>query len=301
VNFFNRFRDAAIVAALVAIPFFFLKANLSDPTRTTWLDEVVLKVSAPIQYVATAVARGVSTVVEEYVWLVDVRADNDRLRADNARLEQQLRDLGREAEENVRLRELLSLRDDLDGETLSAQVVGKEVLSHFRVARVRLDRGERDLVRPGMPVVSAQGLVGQVRRVGGRYSDVLLTVDRTSAVDVVVQRTGARGMLRGTGDDDRYLSRVQYLQREDEVQVGDQIYTSGLGQRFPAGLLVGVVSRVDRPDSGLYQEAEVVPSVDFSRIEEVLVLTAGSREQAVLGGVNDGEYRGGGEPGEEPR
>jgi len=149
------------------------------------------------------------------------------------------------------------------------------------VMRIRLDRGERDRVRSGMPVLAAGGLVGQVRRSWGRYSDVLLTVDRTSAIDVVLQRNGARGMLRGTGDSDQYLCRIQYLLRADEVRVGDLVHTSGLGHRFPPNILVGRVSRVVRRDFGLYQEAEVTPAVNFSTLEEVLIMTAGSREQSV--------------------
>jgi rod shape-determining protein MreC len=291
MSFFRRFRDAAIVAALLAIPFFFLKANLTDPARTSWLDRMVLSASAPIQYVATEAAEGVSSVIEHYVWLLDVEEENARLEAENARLKQEVRDLSQEAHENERLRDLLALRDELQGNTLTAQVVGKEVSPYFRVTRIRLDRGERDFIRPGMPVVSSSGLVGQVRRTWGRYADVLLTVDRTSAVDVVVERTGARGMLRGTGESDRYLCRIQYLERTDDIEVGDEIYTSGLGQRFPADILVGTVTKVTRQDFGLYQEVEVTPIVSFSSLEEVLVLTAGSREQALAGVGQEGELR----------
>jgi rod shape-determining protein MreC len=283
VNFVRKFRDAAIVATLLAIPFFFLKANLTDPAQTTWLDELILKASSPIQYVTTEAARGVSDILEEYVYLVEVEEDNQTLHAENARLEQQVRELRREGEENVRLRELIALRETTPGETLSAQVIGKEVSNYFRVTRIRLDRGERDLVRAGMPVLSPHGLVGQIRRTWGRYSDVLLAVDRTSRIDVVVERTRARGMLVGTGDDNRYACRIEYLERTDEIEVGDEVFTSGLGQRFPAGVLVGTVTRVERQDFGLYQEAEVTPAVDFSDLDEVFVLTAGSREQVALG------------------
>ena len=287
MDFFRRFRDAAIVAALVAIPFFFLKANLTEPEDTSWLDRLVLQASAPIQYVATQVSNGVSSVIEDYVWLVDVSAENERLHEDNARLRQRVRELERVESENGRMRDLLALREQIEGETYSAQVIGKEVSQFFRVTRVRIDRGERDFVRAGMPVVAAEGLVGQVRRTWGRYADVLLTVDRTSAIDVVIQRTGARGMLVGTGESDRYLCRIQYLQREEQVEVGDEVYTSGYGQRFPANILVGRVTRVVREDFGLYQEVEVVPAVDFATLSEVLILTSGSREQALRDGLDE--------------
>ncbi len=91
-------------------------------------------------------------------------------------------------------------------------------------------------------------------------------------------------MLRGTGESDRYLCRIGYLRRTDEVHVGDEVYTSGLGQRFPASILVGKVTRVVKQDFGLYQEAEVVPAVNFSNLEEVLLLTAGARRQSVAEG-----------------
>lgn len=280
MNQLRRFRDAAVAVVLLVLPFFFLSANLKDPDEVGLVDAGLLKISAPLQYVATEAASALGGLLEEYVYLVEVGRENDRLRDENDRLREDNRLLRVQAGENDRLRDLLELRERLPGETLSAEVVTREFSPYFRVMRVRLDRGARDRVRAGMPVVSAQGLVGQIRRTTGHYADVLLTVDQESAIDVVVQRTGARGMLRGTGESNRYLCRMQYLRREDEVEVGDEIYTSGLGRRFPAAILVGRVVRVERQEFGLYQEVEVAPSVSFSDLEEVLVLTTGSREQA---------------------
>jgi len=269
-----------VAVVLLVLPFFFLSANLKDPDEVGLVDAGLLKISAPLQYVATEAAGALGGLLEEYVYLVEVGRENDRLRDENDRLREDNRLLRVQAGENDRLRDLLELRERLPGESISAEVVTREFSPYFRVMRVRLDRGARDRVRAGMPVVSAQGLVGQIRRTTGHYADVLLTVDQESAIDVVVQRTGARGMLRGTGESNRYLCRMQYLRREDEVEVGDEIYTSGLGRRFPAAILVGRVVRVERQEFGLYQEVEVAPSVSFSDLEEVLVLTTGSREQA---------------------
>ncbi|MCB9617027.1 MAG: rod shape-determining protein MreC [Sandaracinus sp.] len=280
MNQLRRFRDAAVAVVLLVLPFFFLSANLKNPAEVGLLDQGLLKISAPLQYVATEAAGALSGLLEEYFYLVEVGRENDRLLDENDRLREDNRLLRVQAGENDRLRDLLELRERLPGESISAEVVTREFSPYFRVMRVRLDRGARDRVRAGMPVVSAQGLVGQIRRTTGRHADVLLTVDQESAIDVVVQRTGARGMLRGTGESNRYLCRIQYLRREDEIEVGDEVYTSGLGRRFPAAILVGRVVRVERQEFGLYQEVEVAPSVSFSDLEEVLVLTTGSREQA---------------------
>ncbi len=277
---FRRLRDAAIAILLLALPFFVLNANLREPGRENFYDGPILGLSAPIQSLAASVARAVSDVLDDYVYLVEVRQENDRLRARLARLDQEHEQLTAEALENRRLRSLLSLRERVGGQVIAAQVIGRDVSPFFRVTRVEVDRGERDHVREGMPVVSARGLVGQIRRTWGRYSDVLLAVDAGSAVDVIIQRTGSRGMLRGTGEDDRYMSRIEYLGRDDEVRVGDLVHTSGLGQRFPASILVGRITRIVRADSGMFQEVEVAPAVDFSTLDEVLVLEGGSRAEA---------------------
>lgn len=288
MSLFRRIRDAAACVVLLALPFFFLRANLRDPSTTSVIDRLVLQASAPIQYVAAQLAVGASGVIEEYVYLVEVKRDNERLRADNARLREANAKLQAHAAENSRLRRLLQLRDQLRGAVLSAQVIGKEASPYFRVNRIRLDRGERDRVRDGAPVVTPDGLVGQVRRTWGRYSDVLLTVDKTSAVDVVAQRSGARGILRGTGSDEHYTCKLEKIPREADLQVGDIIVTSGLGQRFPASIVVGSVAEVSKPEFGLYQDALVTPAADFSRLREVLIMTEGAPAQAVEG---DGEER----------
>ncbi|HEX2679474.1 MAG TPA: rod shape-determining protein MreC [Polyangiales bacterium] len=282
MNFYRRFRDAVICIALLALPFFVLRANLKDPAKTSALDRAILEGSAPIQLFATRLAQSVSGVLQEYVYLVDVGRENDRLREENAQLREANYKLTSEASENRRLRRLLQLRDELRGSLLSAQVIGKEVSPFFRVMRIVLDRGERDRVKAGMPVVTAEGLVGQIRRTFGRYADVLLTADKTSAIDVVVQRNGARGMLRGVGSEEDYACQLEQLSRDDDVKPGDLVVTSGLGQRFPPSILVGRIKTVSKPQYGLYQEATVEPAVHFSRLEEVLIMTAGSRASGIV-------------------
>jgi rod shape-determining protein MreC len=288
VNIFRRYRDELVALILLVLPLFFLRANLKDPARSNILDRWVLQVSAPVQWVAIKFATGASTLLEEYTYLVDVKRENDRVSYENARLKQQVRDLESLDRENARLKQLLVLRDELKGEAVSARVIAKDISPLFRVLRVRLDRGRDDRISAGMPVVSNEGLVGQISRIYDRYADVMLTVDEGSAVDVVVQRTGSRGILRGTGENEGYKVRIQYLLRADEVQVGDAVVTSGLGRRFPPNLQVGTVSHVEKREFGLYQLAEVKPAVNLTRLEEVFILTEGAREAATLAHHGEG-------------
>ena len=271
-------RDLGVVVLALFAPFFFLRAHIRDPKDLNELDRAVVALSAPVQYAAAAVARGISNLWGDYVYLVDVKADNRRLVFENARLEERIRRLEQQEIENRRLHRLIGLRESLPGDIVSAQVIGKDVTEFFRVQRLSLDRGGHD-VRKEMPVISLGGVVGIVQRVAGDVVDVKLVVDPDSAVDVVAERTGARGIVRGTGDLTRYLLRVEYAQRTDEVDVGDVLVTSGVGRRFPKGIPVARVTRVVKRDFGIYQEVEAAPSVDFSRLEEALILVSAPSDQ----------------------
>jgi rod shape-determining protein MreC len=271
VGSLRRYRDTALVVLLLAVPFFFLRASIRDPEDMTEIDRVIMRVAAPLQYISAALARGISSVIGDYVYLVDVKADNNRLSYENARLESKLRELRSVEAENRRLRRLLGLRETLSDETVSAVVVGKDTTEYFRIAHLTLDN-PGVAVRPNMPVLSLDGTVGTVLRVAGDRIDVQLTVDSGFGVDVVVERTGARGFVRGTGDRSRYAVRVEYVQRTDEVDVADLLVTSGVGCRFPKGVPVARVSKVTRRDFGIYQDVEAQPTVDFSRLEEALIV-----------------------------
>lgn len=246
---FKRYRDVGFVILLLAVPFFFLRANMRSPQNLNALDRVILRISAPIEFLASSMARGVSNVWESYVYLVDVKADNDRLAYDNARLREQVHHLEQKDTENRELRRLLQLRESIPGDLVSAQVVSKDFSEFFRVTRVVLDRGSRN-IRPHMGVVSPDGVVGTVYRVAGDAVDVQLSVDAQSGIDVEDERTHARGFARGTGDPSRYACKVENVDARDEVEIGDLLVTSGKGKTFPKGLPVAKVTKVVKREPG---------------------------------------------------
>lgn len=281
MGLFQRLRDTGLVVLLLALPFFFLRASIRRPEELNAVDRTILRVAAPLQYAAAALSRGVSNVVGHYVYLVDVKSDNDRLVYENARLRASQRELADAQAENRRLRRLLGLRDTVQHETVSALVVGKDATEYFRVWHLTIDAPHAE-IRQNMPVISLDGVVGTVLRVAGQQADVQLTVDSGFGVDVVVERTGARGFVRGSGDRSKYAVRVEYVPRTDVVEVGDLLVTSGVGCRFPKGIPVARISKVIRRDFGIYQTVEAEPSVDFSRLEEVLVVLVDTSDCDVL-------------------
>jgi rod shape-determining protein MreC len=279
VSAFKRYRDVGIVIILLAVPFFFLRANMKAPTNLNALDRVILRISAPIEFAASSLARGVSNIWESYVYLVDVKADNERLAYENARLREQVHHLEQKETENRELRRLLQLRESIPGDLVSAQVTGKDFNEFFRVTRVVLDRGSRN-IRPHMAVVSPDGVVGAVHRVAGDAIDVQLAVDANFTIDIEDQRTHARGFARGTGDPSRYACKVESVDSRDEVEIGDLLVTSGKGKKFPKGLPVAKVTKVVRREPGRDQEIEAEPAVNFSRLDAVLILVAPPSEDA---------------------
>lgn len=275
---FKRYRDVGIVILLLAVPFFFLRANMRKPENLNAMDRAVLRVSAPIEFGASSLARGVSNVWDSYVYLVDVKTDNERLAYENARLRETVHRLEQTQTENQDLRRLLQLREGIPGDLVSAQVVAKDFNAFFRVTRVVLDRGSRN-VRPHMPVVSPDGVVGAVLRVAGDAVDVQLAADAGFGLDVANERTRARGYIRGTGDPSRYFCKVENVDSADDVEVGDLLVTSGKGKWFPKGLPVAKVTKVVKREPGRDQEIEAQPTVNFSRLDAVLIIVTPPDEE----------------------
>jgi rod shape-determining protein MreC len=274
---YKRYRDILLVIVLLALPFFVLRANIRNPEHMNPVDRAVMRVAAPLQYAAAAMARSVSGIIGDYVYLVDVKADNNKLAYENARLKSEVRRLSSMAGENARLKRLLGLRETIGDDTASAMVIAKDTTEFFRVAHLAVDN-PGIAIRERMPVLSLDGVVGTIKRIAGDKVDVQLTVDSGFGVDVIVERTGARGFVRGIGDRSRYAVRVEYVQRTDEVEVGDLLLTSGVGCRFPKGIQVARVKSVKKSEFGIYQTVEAEPTVDFSRLEDVFIVLSDPKQ-----------------------
>ena len=271
---FKRYRDVIIVLLALAVPFWFLRYSMQrDPRQLSGPDKLIMRMITPIQFAAATLARGVSGVWTDYIYLVDVKQDNATLAAENARLQVRVRSLEQMESENRRLRGLLELKNNMTADVVSAEVISKETAEYFRVAHVTLDKPNSNIGSGArLPVITLDGVVGTTGKVAGDTVEVQLIVDSGSGVDVVVERTGARGFVRGSADPKSFSCRVQYVKRTDEVEVGDLLVTSGWGKRFPKGIPVAKVSKVVRRDFGIYQTVEAEPAVDFARLREVLIV-----------------------------
>ncbi len=194
-----------------------------------------------------------------------LRAELDRTREENARLIGVL-------QENARLRDLVGFKKEHpEFEVVPARVVSRDTTPYFRVASIKVE--VTGAVEVKMPVVVSGGVVGQVHQVDGDYADVIMLSDPRSRIDALSQRNRAHGLVQGLGHERDYLAKVAYLSEKDAVRPGDVMVTSGMGGVFPRDLIIGSVSSVDTDERGLFQEVELRPAVDLSRVEEVFVIT----------------------------
>jgi len=271
----RRAKEIIFSVLMLAIPVVFLFANIKEPHRLNALDRFILRLSSPVHQASVFIYRWVDGLWMNYIYLVDLKSENDRLRSENGILKANNAILEIWAQRGREVEKLLGFKEASSAEMVAARVISKSFSPYYRVLRLRIDRGVHE-IKPDDPVIIPEGVVGKVHRVYGGYADIQLAIDPKVKIPVVVKRTGTEALLVGTGDPRKYTARLTYLRREEEVQVGDVVVTSGMGGdsgvRFPADLQVGRIVSVQKKEFGKFQDAVVEAAVDFSRLDKVLVV-----------------------------
>jgi len=242
--------------------------SLKNPALASSGSVLALGIMKPFQSVSYAASSGVSFIWNKYFYLINVQQENEALVLENLELREERAKMLELREENARLREILGMVEETTFEGLVANVIGRDPVGVAHT--VTVDKGGKHGVRVGMPVVSGGGVAGQVIASGRYSSKVLLIVDNASGVDVLIQRTRARGVLEGF---EGRLGKLRYVSREDEVVAGDTVVTSGMDGVYPKGLPVGTVSQVRTFSNSLFHSIDVRPVLDFRKLENVLILT----------------------------
>jgi rod shape-determining protein MreC len=254
------------VALLVAVNIVVLSiTSRDDPSRG--IGGGALSVVAPFQSALHRCIEFFCDKWENYFFLVLTAHENQRLRAELGRSVERNEQMKEIELSNQRLRKLLDFRKAIPHRVLAAEVIGKDPSPWFR--SIMIDKGEKDGLKRGLPVVVPEGVAGQVTDVSAGYAKVMLIIDRTSAVDALVQRTRSRGIVQGDFSD---LCLFKYVLRKSDIQVGDTVISSGLDGVFPKGQRIGRVSEVVQRSAGVFQDVVVTPFVDFEKLEYVLVV-----------------------------
>lgn len=263
----REYRFYCTIALLVLIPILSLNTSNKAESDFNFIDRSVVFVTAPIQNVISLTIDHAAKFMQNYIFLVNTRRDFSSIVEENRKLLNTIHNFKEIEAENKRLRALLQFQEKVEDKKITAQIIAKDVSTEFR--SIRINKGISSGIQRGMAVVTHEGVVGKILRVTQDYADVITMLDNLSSIDAIVQRSRARGVIEGATDSSCIL---KYALRTDDIELGDVIVSSGLDGIYPKGLMLGSVVKVSKKTFGVTQNVEVRPSVDFSKLEEVLVI-----------------------------
>lgn len=244
--------------------------NLDEPTL---FQKIMTEVISPVQEGLASSKKNISSLWDNYILIVNTGEENAILKKQISRLKSDIFSMEEVRKENLRLKQLLNYSDDIAPERILAQVVGWDSANEFKV--IRLNKGTNHGIRVMSPVITDQGLVGYIYRATPNYADVLTILDQNNRIDVVVERTRTHGIVEGVFN---FKCALKYVMRNEPVEVGDKLITAGVGGIYPKGVKVGMITDISKENFGMTLSIEVVPSVDFDKLEEVLVLIPASSD-----------------------
>ncbi len=271
------FRTIWLWVFIIGAVLFLLSSN-SD-LGPTWnpAEQFVIEITAPFQKLIKQITKSTEELWLNYFRLVGVHHENTQLKNEIHALKMANSRYRELLATQERLEELLQFKQTINRPVLAAQVIGRDPTGWFK--SVIIDKGKWAGLRLDMPVVNAFGVVGRVVSVSSNYAKVLLIIDQNSAVDCLVQRSRDRGMLKGLMSE---ICKLDYVAKSNDITVGDIVVTSGLGGVFPKGLPVGRILDVKEISGELFKDIKIRTAVDFSKLEEVLVILEESRSSNQL-------------------
>lgn len=282
VDLIKRNRVLVSVCAVLSLLVVLLSLRWNNPSRTRWVDEILHVVAYPFQAAYQKTTSGFSAAVAHYIYLINVKEENDRLRQQVQALQEELNQYVNSSIQFNQLRDQLGFLEETPERKVWAEVIGASADNFHNI--LLINKGYQAGIRRNYPVVLRQGVVGRIESVTALQAVVELVVDRRHRFPVLVQRTRDRVRAKGSGGEleltqDRAVAfgqggglSVDRIRMLSDIQVGDRVITSGLEGIFPKGLLVGTITAIGREKHELFQVAEVMPVVDFSKIEGVFVI-----------------------------
>ena len=268
LNLIRQYRFYLVLLLFLLVPILSIDSANRSPREYRAYDKAALFITSPFQIAIHWTLDSIVGFYENYLALWKTRDENLSLMDENRKLVNTIINLRELEQENIRLRNLLQFKENYKIESVVARMIARDVSSEFRA--IRINRGKSSGIEPNMAVINSEGVIGRVLRVTESTADVVTILDPLSAVDAYIMRSRARGIVEGLTDS---LCQLKFALRVDDIQPGDLLLSSGLNGNFPKGIPVGTVIKVTRKSFGVTQKVEVKPSVDFSKLEEILVIT----------------------------
>jgi rod shape-determining protein MreC len=256
LNILILFKEYVVLALLVIVSFILLGTN----------DNLQLRVIRSYTVGAVGMLQSVLSVIPN---VFDLKRENDILRQLNVNLSDEVNRLREARLENIRLRSMVGLKEQRTFTMVTGDVVGKSL--NLLRNTVTINVGEADGVRPDMPIIAETGLVGKVLLTSGHYAIGQLMVNKDFRASAKIQRSRVDGIIAWDGGETLQMKNVAKTQ---DVREGDVVLTSEYSNTFPRDIKVGFVSKVAEKPGNLFKEVRVTPSVDFSLLEQVFIVTS---------------------------
>lgn len=273
-SLFKRHRIIVVSAALLLFSLHLALTDEREAERGIVVKEVLAATLAPAQKAILGAYNTVTEVLDDYLYLVRLKEENENLKETVEALRQQNNKLAEEVHLNNRLKEVLAYKENAPFETAAAGIIAFNVDRWTRT--VTINKGSAEGVAKDMAIVTSAGVVGRTIDVSEHTSSVLLSTDLRSNIEAIVQRTRVKGVVEGSGAGGLILKYVRQL---DDVTLGDKIVTSGFSGLFPKGLVIGEVTKVTKGKDNFFKVIEVSPMVEFGKLEDVLVITGQAKTE----------------------
>jgi rod shape-determining protein MreC len=258
-----------------------ISAQVNSTSGVPVLESVTFGIFSEVQRALSGGVSGIRRGWSGYVGLRNLKAENEDLKRQLASAQVAAQEQRALADRARGFQKLLELRDRLALATAAAEIIGGPASPDFRT--LTIDKGTRDGLRPDMAVIAPEGVVGRIVVPSARSAKVQLLIDRNAAAGVIVERTRAQGVVVGGGDD---RLQMQYVSEVSDLAVGDVVVTSGIDTIYPKGLVVGRIEVVEK-NGPAFKRIIVRPAVDFSRLEEVLVVLTPTAAKEAASGVSE--------------
>ncbi|MEI6214491.1 MAG: rod shape-determining protein MreC [Desulfuromonadales bacterium] len=273
MNFIRKHLYLLLLSAGILVSLVFFSLNVPRNREANSIERLAMNIAAPLLKPVYTVCTSAEDMWDGYVRLVDTHRENIRLRDDVRKLNERAHEDEEVRLQNQRLERLLDMKKAVKLPMVSASVIGEDATPWFRT--LVINRGTDSGLREGMAVLAADGAVGQVVKIASSTARVILLTDSASGISATIQRSRARGVVKGKGE---MLCSLEFTTRDEDVKVGDLVVTSGIGGVFPKGLPIGEVTMVKRGEYGIFQTVMIRPAVNLAHVEEVLIVMRNGHE-----------------------
>jgi rod shape-determining protein MreC len=273
-------RSGYLFLAVILGHILLISAQVNSRAGVPVLEQITFGIFSEVQRGMSSGVSGIRSAWSGYVNLRHVKEENDALKRQLAAARIDGQEQRALADRTRGLEKLLELRTHLAMATTAAEIIGAAATPDFRT--VTIDKGKGDGLRVDMAVIAPAGVVGRVVVPSTRSAKVQLIIDRNAAAGALVERSRAQGVIVGEGD----ALRMDYVSEVADIVVGDMVVTSGIDGIYPKGFVIGRVESVEK-SGGAYKRITVKPAVDFSGLEEVLVVMTPTPARDKAEGVSE--------------